>query len=121
MEDKETILQQLHFRTADGLVPAGLRTEDGVKPFFVNVELTDAIRAAHELTSINQSTKDKFSEVASEHWGQILEYAENKLMGQDLNEDSRFEAMMKAFEFYVDNQDLCDIFFAILRSLIKGH
>lgn len=119
MDDKETVLEKFYFQTENGPVPAELQTEDGVKPFFVNIELTDAIRSAHELTSINQSTKDKFAEVVSEHWSKILEYANDNLMGQKASENSVLEAMMKGFEFYVDNQDLCDTFLAVLRTLLK--
>ncbi|GHY94219.1 hypothetical protein VCSRO75_3558 [Vibrio cholerae] len=50
MKDKEFVLERFHFQTENGLVPAELQTEDGTKPFYVNIELTDAIRAAHELT-----------------------------------------------------------------------
>ncbi|EGQ7642127.1 hypothetical protein EFU53_003894 [Vibrio cholerae] len=119
MKDKEFVLERFHFQTENGLVPAELQTEDGTKPFYVNIELTDAIRAAHELTSINQSTKDKFTEVISEHWSKILEYANERLAGQDFSDNAVLEAMVKGFEFYVENQELCDVFLAAIRSLLK--
>ncbi|MCY9861649.1 hypothetical protein OTK49_03830 [Vibrio coralliirubri] len=118
MKDKEFVLERFHFQTEKGLVPAELQTENGAKPFYVNIELSDAIRAVHELTSINQSTKDNFTEVISEHWGKILEYANKRLAGQDFSDNAVLEAMVKGFDFYVENQELCDVFIATIRLLM---
>ncbi|MBD1559291.1 hypothetical protein HC752_20325 [Vibrio sp. S9_S30] len=120
MKDNDFVLDRFHFQTEKGPVPAELQTDNGAEPFYVNIELSDAIRAAHELTSINKSTKDKFTEVISEHWGKILEYANERLAGQDFSDNAVLEAMVKGFGFYVENQELCDIFIATIRLLMIG-